>query len=157
MLEKAQESSLDCKEIKAVNPKGNQLWIFIRRTVAEVEAPIHWSPDMKSWLTGKTSDVRKDWGQEKKEVKENEVVGWNYWLNWLLLTMPKPLTVWIKTNCGKFLKRWEYQTSLSASWETYMQVKKKQLELDVEQQTGSKLGNEYVKSVFCHSAYLTYM
>ena len=74
-----------------------------------------------------------------------------------LLTMLQPLTVWIKTNCGKFLKRWEYQTSLSASWETYMQVKKKQLELDVEQQTGSKLGNEYVKSVFCHSAYLTYM
>ena len=55
-----------------------------------------------------------------------------------LLTIPKPLTVWITTNCGIFLKRWEYQTTLSASWETYMQVRKQQLELDMEQQTGSK-------------------
>ena len=55
-----------------------------------------------------------------------------------LLTMPKPLTVWITTNCGKFWKRWEYQTTWSASWETYKQVRKQQLELDMEQQTGSK-------------------
>ena len=72
-----------------------------------------------------------------------------------LLTMPKPLTVWITTNCGKFWKRWEYQTTLPASWEIWMQVKKQQLELDVEQQTGCKLGNEYVKAVYCHPAYLT--
>ena len=55
-----------------------------------------------------------------------------------LLTMPKPLTVWITINCGKFWKRWEYQTTWSAYWETYMQVRKQQLELDMEQQTGSK-------------------
>ena len=55
-----------------------------------------------------------------------------------LLTMPKPLTVWITTNCGKFWKRWEYQTTWSAFWEIYMQVKKQQLDLDMEQQTGSK-------------------
>ena len=55
-----------------------------------------------------------------------------------LLTMPKPLTVWITINCGKFSKRWEYQTTWPASWETYMQVRKQQLELDMEQQTGSK-------------------
>ena len=55
-----------------------------------------------------------------------------------LLTMPKPLTVWITINCGKFLKRWEYQTTWPASWETCMQVRKQQLELDMEQQTGSK-------------------
>ena len=55
-----------------------------------------------------------------------------------LLTRPKPLTVWITINCGKFWKRWEYQTTWSASWETYMQVRKQQLELDMEQQTGSK-------------------
>ena len=55
-----------------------------------------------------------------------------------LLTMPKPLTVWITINCGKFWKRWKYQTTWSASWETYMQVRKQQLELDMEQQTGSK-------------------
>ena len=54
------------------------------------------------------------------------------------LTMPKPLTVWITSNCGKFLKRWDYQTTWSASWEICMQVRKQQLELDMEQQTGSK-------------------
>ena len=74
-----------------------------------------------------------------------------------LLIMPKPLTVWITTNYGKFLKRWEYQTTLRASWEIPMQVKKQQLELDMEQWTGSQLGKEYVKSVYCHPAYLIYM
>ena len=74
-----------------------------------------------------------------------------------LLIMPKPLTVWITTNCGKFLKRWEYQTPWPASWEICIQVKKQQLELDMEQQTGSKLGKEYVKAVYCHPAYLNYM
>ena len=56
----------------------------------------------------------------------------------VLLTMPKPLTLWITINCGKFWKRWEYQTTWPASWETCMQVRKQQLELDMEQQTGSK-------------------
>ena len=69
----------------------------------------------------------------------------------------KPLTVCITTNWGKFLKRWEYQTILPASWEICMQVKKQQLELDMEQQTGSKLGKEYIKAVYCHPAYFTYM
>ena len=64
--------------------------------------------------------------------------------------------VWITTNCGKFFKRWEYQTTLPASWEICMQVKKQQLEQDMEQQTGSKLGKKYVKAVYCHPAYLTY-
>ena len=73
------------------------------------------------------------------------------------LTMLKPLTVWITTNCGKFLKRWEYQSTLPVSWETCRQVKKQQLEPDMEQWTGSKLGKEYVKDVYCHPAYLTYM
>ena len=74
-----------------------------------------------------------------------------------LLTMIKPLIVWITINCGKFFKRWEYQTTWPASWEICMQVRKQQLELDMEQQTGSKLGKEYVKAVYCHPAYLTYM
>ena len=56
----------------------------------------------------------------------------------VLLTMPKPLTVWITINCGKFWKTWEYQSAWPASWETYMQLKKQHLELDMEQQTGSK-------------------
>ena len=74
-----------------------------------------------------------------------------------LLIMPKPSTVWITTNCGKFWKRWEDQTTLPASWEIHMQIKKQQLELDMEQKTGSKLGKEYVKSVYCHLAYVTYV
>ena len=74
-----------------------------------------------------------------------------------LLTMPKPFTMWITINCGKFWKRWEYQTTWPASWETYMQVRKEQVELDMEQHTGSKQEKEYVKAVYCHPAYLTYM
>ena len=62
-----------------------------------------------------------------------------------------------QTNCGKFWERWEYQTTLPASWEIFMQVKKQQLELDMEQQTGSKSGKEYVKAEYCHPTYLTYM
>ena len=73
-----------------------------------------------------------------------------------LLTISKPLDVWITTNCGKFLKRREYQTTWPVSWEICIQVKKQQLELDMEQQTGSKLEKEYVKAVYCHHAYLTY-
>ena len=65
--------------------------------------------------------------------------------------------LWITTNCGKFLKRWEYQITWSASWETCMQVKKQQSELDMEQQTGSKLGKVYVKAVYCYPTYLTSM
>ena len=74
-----------------------------------------------------------------------------------LLTTPKPLTMWITTNWGKFWKRWEYQTTWPASLEICMHVKKQQLELDMEQQSGSKSGKEYVKVVYCHPVYLTYM
>ena len=66
-----------------------------------------------------------------------------------LLTTPKCLTVWVTTNCGKLLQRWEYQTTLPASGEICMQVKKQQLELDREQQTGSKVGKDYIKAVYC--------
>ena len=62
--------------------------------------------------------------------------------------------VWITTNCGKFLKRWEYQNTLPASWEICMQVKKWQLEPDMEQQTDSKMRKEYIKAAYCHPAYL---
>ena len=72
-----------------------------------------------------------------------------------LFTKPKPLIVWITTYCGKFWKRWEYQTTWPASWEIYTQVKKQ--ELDMEQQTGSKSGKEYVKAVYCHPADFTSM
>ena len=71
------------------------------------------------------------------------------------LTTLKPLTLWITINCGKNLKRWEYQTTILVFWETCMHMKKQQLELDIEQQTGSKLRQEYVKTVYFHAAYLT--
>ena len=74
-----------------------------------------------------------------------------------LLTTPKPLTVRITNNCGKFFKRQEYQTIWPPFWKICMQVKKQQLELEMEQQSGSKSGKEYVKAVYCHPAYLTYM
>ena len=73
------------------------------------------------------------------------------------MTVLKLLTMWLTTNCGKSLKRWEYQTTLPVSDKTCMQVKKQQLEPGMEQWTGSKLGKEYVKSVYCHSVYFTYM
>ena len=66
--------SLDCKKIKLVNPEGNQSWIFIGRTDAEVEAPVLWPPDVKSWLTRKDPDAGKDWGQEEKGVTEDETL-----------------------------------------------------------------------------------
>ena len=73
------------------------------------------------------------------------------------LTIPKPLTVWITIKCGKFFKRWEYQTTWPAFWEICMQVRKQQLEWDMEQQTASKYEKDYVKAVYCHPAYSTYM
>ena len=73
-----------------------------------------------------------------------------------LITL-KLLTLWITKNCVKFLKRREYQITLLISCETCRQVKKQQLELDMEQWTGSKLGKEYIKAVYCHPAYLTTM
>ena len=71
--------------------------------------------------------------------------------------MLKPLTMSITKNWGKFFKRWEYQTTWPVSWEICMQVKKEQVEPDKEQQTDSKLGKEYIKAVYYHPAYLTYM
>ena len=75
----------------------------------------------------------------------------------LNLVKLKSLTAWITTNCGKFSKRWEYQTTLPASWKTCMQVREQQLKPDMEQQTGSKLGKEHIKAAYCHSAYVNYM
>ena len=81
VLEKILGSPLDSGEIKPVHPKGNQSWIFIRRTDAEAEAPILWPPDAKSWLIGKDSDDEKDWRQEEKVVTEDEMVWWHQWVN----------------------------------------------------------------------------
>ena len=81
VLEKRLESPLDCKEIKPINPKGNQSWIFIGRSDAEAETPILWPPDVKSGFTGKDPDAGKDWRREEKGTTENEMVGWHHQLN----------------------------------------------------------------------------
>ena len=72
---------LSSKEIKPVNPKGNQPWIFLGRTDAEAEAPTLWPTDAKSLLIGKDPDAKNDWGQEEKRVTEDEMVGWHHQLN----------------------------------------------------------------------------
>ena len=81
VLEKTLESPLDCKEIHAVNPKGNQPWIFIGRTDAKAETPILWLPDGKNWLIGKDPDAGKDWRQEEKGTTEDEMVVWHHRLD----------------------------------------------------------------------------
>ena len=81
VLEKTLESPLDSKEIKPVNPKGNQPWIFIGRTDAEAEAPILWLSDVKSRLIGKDPGAGKDRGQEEKGSREDEMVGWHLQLD----------------------------------------------------------------------------
>ena len=81
VLEMTLESPLDRKEIKLVNPKGNQPWIVTGTIDTEAEAPILQSPDEKSWLTGIDPDAGKDWGQEEKGATENEMVGWHHQLN----------------------------------------------------------------------------
>ena len=74
MLEKTLESPLGCRDIKPVNPKEKQPWIFIERT--DVKALILWPPDVKSWLIWKDPDAGKDWGQEEKAITEDEMTGW---------------------------------------------------------------------------------
>ena len=90
VLERTLESLLDSKEIKPVNPKGNQLWIFIARTNAEAEAPILRLPDAKSWNTAKEPDTWKDWGQEEKGDR-----GWNGWM------ASRTQWTWVWTNSGR--------------------------------------------------------
>ena len=81
VLEKTLESLLDYKETKAINPKGNQSWIFIGRTDVETETPILWPPDAKNWLIWKDPDAGKDWRQEEQGTTEDEMVGWHHRLN----------------------------------------------------------------------------
>ena len=112
------------------------------------------------WFNCELPDVQAD--LEKAEEPENKLPTsaasqkkqWNSRETRASLTIPKPLTMWITTNCGKFLKRWAHEVILPVFWWTCTQVKKQQLELAVEQWTGSKLGKECIKAV-CHPAYLT--
>ena len=77
-LKKTLQSPLDSKEIKPINSKGNQSWLFTGRTDAEAEAPVLWPPDAKNWLIGKDSDAGKDWRWEEKGMTEDEMVGWHH-------------------------------------------------------------------------------
>ena len=79
MLEKTLESPLDSKNIQLVHPKGNQSWMFTRRTVTEAETPILWLPDAKNWLIGNDPDAGKDWRWEEKGTTEDKMVGWHHW------------------------------------------------------------------------------
>ena len=81
VLEKTLESPLDSKEIKPINPRGNQSWIIIGRIDAEAEVPILWPPDEKNWLICKDPDAGKDWRQEEKGTTEDEMVGWHHQFN----------------------------------------------------------------------------
>ena len=83
VLEKTLESPLDSKKIKPVNPKGNQLWLFIGRTDAEAEIPVLSPAGAKSWLIGKDPDAGKDWEQEEEGTTEEKMVGWHHQLNGL--------------------------------------------------------------------------
>ena len=81
VLEKTPESPLGCKEIKPVNPKGNQFWMLTERINGEAEALTVWPPDVKSWLIGKDPDTGKDWRQKEKVAVEHEMVGQHHQLN----------------------------------------------------------------------------
>ena len=92
VFEKSLESPLDCKEIKPVNPKRNQPWIFIGRTDAKAEALILWPPDMKNCLIGKDPDAGKVWRQEEKRMAEDEMIGWHHRL----------IGTWVWANSGRW-------------------------------------------------------
>ena len=108
VLEKTLESALDRKEIKPVNPKGNQSWIFIRRTDAEAEAPILWPPDAKSWLVRKDSDAGKDWGQEEKEAQKIR------WLDGITDSMDVSLSKLRETVTPD--SSWGHKESVTTEW-----------------------------------------
>ena len=80
VLENIFEHPLDCKEIQWIHPKGDESWVFIGRT--DVEGPVLWPPDVKTWLSGTNPDAGKDWRQEEKGTTEDDMVGWHHWLRW---------------------------------------------------------------------------
>ena len=129
------QSSLRLTSIESVMPSSHL--ILCRPLLLLSPIP----PSIRVWTRDQIPNI--PWIIAKAREFQKNIYFW-------FMTMPKPLTVWIITNCGKFLKRWEYQTIC-------MQVKKQQLEPDMEQQTGSKLGKEYIKAVIVTLLFLTYM
>ena len=123
MEEKTLESPLDCKEIKPVNPKGNQSWIVIGRTDAKAEAPIFWPPDVKNWLLRKDPDAGKDWRQEKKGTTEDEMVWWHHRLNGMSLSklweLVKDREAWHAVVHG-VTKSWTWSSDWTDWWLQYL-------------------------------------
>ena len=117
---------------------------YVNRELPDVQAGFRKGRGTRDQIANIRSTVKK-----QENSRQTSISAWS--------TMAKPLTVWITINCGKFWKRWEYQTTWPASWQICMKVRKQQLELDMEQQTGSIQEKEYIKAVYCHPAYLTSM
>ena len=118
---------------------------------ARLQQYVHWGiPDVQAGFR-KGKGTRKQIANVCRIIEKAREFQKNIYF--CFIDSAKALTVWVTANWGKFFKRWEYQTILPACWEICMQVRKQQLELDMEQQTGSKLGKEFVKAVYCHPAY----
>ena len=103
VLENTLESPLDCKEIQPVHPKGDWSWVFFGRTDAEAETPILWPPHAKSYLIGKDSDAGRDWGQEEKEMTEDEMVGRHHLADGHELSKPQDLVMDREAWCAAIL------------------------------------------------------
>ena len=118
---------LDCKEIQPVHPKGDQSWVFIGRTEVEVETPILWPPDVKSWLIWKDPDAGKDWGQEEKGTTEDEMGGWHHWLNGHVLGKLQDLVMdreaWSATVHGVTNSRTRLSDWTELNWEMAQIIK----------------------------------
>ena len=135
VLEKTLDSPLDIKEIRPVNPKGNQPWIFVGRNNAEVEASIIWSPDSKSQFIGKDPDARKDWRQEAKGMTEDRMIGWHF-TNSMDMSLSKLREImkgreaWCAvlrgvTKSWTWLSDWTTATTINHNGKEYKEKKKK--------------------------------